>query len=146
MLSLNNSKDQLEQSFQNLDKQLTGLGTWAKENPGKTAAIIGVLTALAGIAGGPIGGAIAGQALKGAAELIKGEKVSTAVGKGVKTAAIGALAGGVFNQISAGIDQLLPPEITNTFINDASGEIDITKPRWHGVQLSIDAIRCRRSQ
>ena len=78
-------------------------------------------------AGGPIGGAIAGQALKGAAELIKGEKVSTAIGKGVKTAAIGALAGGVFNQISAGIDQLLPPEITNTFINDASGEIDITK-------------------
>jgi hypothetical protein len=125
--------------FPELDKQLTGLGTWAKENPGKTAAIIGVLTALAGVAGGPIGGAIAGQALKGAAELIKGEKVSTAIGKGVKTAAIGALAGGVFNQISAGIDQLLPPEITNTFINDASGEIDITKLSGMGAQ-SLEAL------
>ena len=132
-------KGSIGAKFPELDQQLTGLGTWAKENPGKTAAIIGVLTALAGIAGGPIGGAIAGQALKGAAELIKGEKVSTAIGKGVKTAAIGALAGGVFNQISAGIDQLLPPEITNTFINDASGEIDITKLSGMSA-TSLDAI------
>ena len=132
-------KGSIGAKFPELDQQLTGLGTWAKENPGKTAAIIGVLTALAGIAGGPIGGAIAGQALKGAAELIKGEKVSTAIGKGVKTAAVGALAGGVFNQISAGIDQLLPPEITNTFINDASGEIDITKLSGMGAQ-SLEAL------
>ena len=131
-------KGSIGAKFPELDQQLTGLGTWAKENPGKTAAIIGVLTALAGIAGGPIGGAIAGQALKGAAELIKGEKVSTAIGKGVKTAAVGALAGGVFNQISAGIDQLLPPEITNTFINDASGEIDVTK--LSGMSATTDTL------
>jgi hypothetical protein len=79
--------------FPDLDKQLTGMGTWMKENPGKSAAIIGVLTALASLAGGPVGGAIAGQVLKGASELIKGEKLSTAVGKGLKAAAVGWLAG-----------------------------------------------------
>jgi hypothetical protein len=79
--------------FPDLDKQLTGMGTWMKENPGKSAAIIGLLTVLASLAGGPVGGAIAGQALKGAAELIKGEKLSTAIGKGLKAAAVGWLAG-----------------------------------------------------
>ena len=85
--------------FPELDKQLTGLGDWAKENPGKTAAIIGVLTVLGGIAGGPVGGAIAGQALRGSMELIKGEKLSTAIGKGAKTAAMGFLAGKAFEAI-----------------------------------------------
>lgn len=69
------------------------LGQFAKNNPGKTAAIIGVLTTVAAIAGGPAGGAIAGQVLRGTAELLKGEKLSTAVGKSVKTAAVGALVG-----------------------------------------------------
>jgi len=82
--------------FPDLDKQLTGMGTWMKENPGKSAAVIGVLTALASLAGGPVGGAIAGQVLRGAAELIKGEKLSTAVGKGIKTAALGYLSGKAF--------------------------------------------------
>jgi hypothetical protein len=70
-----------------------------KENPGKSAAVIGVLTALASLAGGPIGGAIAGQVLRGAAELIKGEKLSTAVGKGIKTAALGFLSGKAFEML-----------------------------------------------
>lgn len=69
------------------------LGQFAKNNPGKTAAIIGVLTTVAAIAGGPLGGAIAGQVLRGTAELLKGEKLSTAIGKGLKTAAVGALVG-----------------------------------------------------
>ena len=85
--------------FPKLDQQLTGLGTWMKENPGKSAAIIGLLTALASLAGGPVGGAIAGQALRGAAELIKGEKLSTAVGKGIKTAALGYLSGKAFEML-----------------------------------------------
>lgn len=85
--------------FPELDTQLTGLGTWMKENPGKSAAIIGVLTALASLAGGPVGGAIAGQALRGAAELIKGEKLSTAIGKGIKTAAFGFLSGKAFEML-----------------------------------------------
>jgi hypothetical protein len=69
------------------------LGELAKEHPGKTACIIGVLTALASLAGGPMGGAIAGQVLRGTVELLKGEKLSTAIGKGLKTAAIGWLTG-----------------------------------------------------
>lgn len=75
-----------------LDK-ISEMGMWAKENPGKTAAIIGVLTAIASLAGGPVGGAIAGQILKGSVELLKGEKLSTAIGKGAKAAALGWLTG-----------------------------------------------------
>lgn len=67
----------------------TKLGQWAKENPGKTAAVIGILTTVAAVLGGPAGGAIAGQILRGSVELLKGERLSTAVGKGLKTAAIG---------------------------------------------------------
>jgi len=78
---------------------ISELGIWMKENPGKSAAIIGVLTALASLAGGPVGGAIAGQVLRGAAELIKGEKLSTAIGKGIKTAALGYLSGKAFELI-----------------------------------------------
>jgi len=78
---------------------ISELGIWMKENPGKSAAVIGVLTALASLAGGPVGGAIAGQVLRGAAELIKGEKLSTAVGKGIKTAALGYLSGKAFELI-----------------------------------------------
>lgn len=89
-------KAKVGEKFPELDQQLTGLGTWMKENPGKSAAIIGVLTALASLAGGPVGGAIAGQVLRGSAELIKGEKLSTAVGKGIKTAALGYLSGKAF--------------------------------------------------
>jgi hypothetical protein len=86
-------KAKVGQKFPKLDQQLTGIGEWAKTNPGKTAAIIGLLTTLAALAGGPVGGAIAGQVLKGAAELLKGEKLSTAIGKGAKAAAYGWLTG-----------------------------------------------------
>lgn len=86
-------KGKVSQKFPKLAQQLTSIGEWAKENPGKTAAIIGLLTTMASLAGGPVGGAIAGQVLKGATELLKGEKLSTAVGKGVKAAAYGWLTG-----------------------------------------------------
>lgn len=86
-------KAKVATKFPKLDRQLTAMGTWAKENPGKTAAIIGLLTTLASFAGGPVGGAIAGQVLKGATELMKGEKLSTAIGKGAKAAAVGWLTG-----------------------------------------------------
>jgi hypothetical protein len=86
-------KTKVSTKFPQLEKQLTAMGTWAKENPGKTAAIIGVLTTLASVAGGPVGGALAGQILKGTTELLKGEKLSTAIGKGAKAAALGWLTG-----------------------------------------------------
>ncbi len=86
-------KGKVAEKFPGLAKNLSAMGEWAKANPGKTAAIIGVLTTIAGLAGGPVGGAIAGQILRGATELLKGEKLSTAIGKGIKTAAYGAIAG-----------------------------------------------------
>lgn len=92
-------KAKVGEKFPDLDKQLTDFGTWMKENPGKSAAIIGVMTALASLAGGPVGGAIAGQVLRGAAGLIKGEKLSTAVGQGIKTAALGFIAGKAFEML-----------------------------------------------
>jgi hypothetical protein len=92
-------KGKVSQKFPKLAQQLTSMGDWAKENPGKTAAIIGVLTTLASLAGGPVGGAIAGQVLRGATELLKGEKLSTAVGKGVKTAVFGFLSGKAFEML-----------------------------------------------
>ena len=72
---------------------ISNLAIWVKDNPGKTAAVIGVLTAIASLAAGPVGGAIAGQVLKGSVELLKGEKLSTAIGKGAKAAAFGWLTG-----------------------------------------------------
>lgn len=69
------------------------LGQYAQANPGKTAFVIGALTAVAAFAAGPAGGAVAGQVLRGAVELLKGEKLSTAVGRGVKAGAYGFLAG-----------------------------------------------------
>jgi hypothetical protein len=82
---------------------VSNMGIWAQENPGKTAAIIGVLTAIASLAGGPVGGAIAGQVLRGSVELLKGEKLSTAIGKGVKTAAYGFIAGKTFELLGDAI-------------------------------------------
>ena len=75
-------------------------GNWAKENPGKSAFVIGVLTAAASISAGPGGGAAAGFLLRSASELAKGEKLSTAVGKSAKTAGLGALGGMAFNALS----------------------------------------------
>ena len=94
-------KDKINKKFPDskfLDA-VSEMGMWAKENPGKTAAIIGVLTALASLAGGPVGGAVAGQILKGSLELLKGEKLSTAIGKGIKTAALGYLSGKAFEML-----------------------------------------------
>lgn len=86
-------KGKITEKFPKLSKNISAVGEWAKANPKKTAAVVGVLTAIAALASGPVGGAVAGQILRGASELLKGEKLSTAVGKGVKSAAIGGLAG-----------------------------------------------------
>ena len=95
---------------------ISQMGIWAQENPGKTAAIIGILTALASLAGGPVGGAIAGQILRGSLELLKGEKLSTAIGKGLKTAAVGWLAGksmeGIGKMVAGVMEYLNPMPIT----------------------------------
>jgi len=72
---------------------------WAKENPGKASLAVGILTAIAAFAGGPVGGAAAGLILRSTKELLQGEKLSSAVGKSIKTAAYGAIAGWALNGI-----------------------------------------------
>ena len=99
------------------------ISDWAKENPGKASLAVAILTAAAAFATGPGGGAAVGFLLKGTKGLLKGDKLSSAAGGAAKMAAVGAGIGAIGDQIS----ELLPPEITNTFINDASGEIDITQ-------------------
>jgi len=80
-------------------QQVEKYGDWAKQNPGKSAFVIGVLTAAAAFAGGPAGGAAVGLLLRSANEMLKGNKASSAVGKAAKTAAVGALAGMAFDTI-----------------------------------------------
>ena len=72
---------------------------WAKENPGKASLAVGILTTIAAFAGGPLGGAAAGLILRSTKELLQGEDLSSAVGKSVKTAAYGAIAGWALNGI-----------------------------------------------
>lgn len=67
------------------------LGNAAKEHPVWQAAIIGTLVAISTLAAGPGGALIVGPLLKGSVELIKGEKFSTAVGKGLYAGALGYL-------------------------------------------------------
>lgn len=97
-----NLKRSVQQKFGDDSKVISGvktLGDLAKKHPIKTAAIIGVMTVIASLASGPFGGAIAGQILRGTAELLKGEKLSTAIGRGMKTAAFGYLAANVIAEL-----------------------------------------------
>lgn len=99
-----------DQKFEKLKKQITAnnsdskivqgiqkISDWAKENPGKASLAVGILTTIAAFAGGPAGGAAAGLILRASKDLLQGEKLSTATGKSVKTAAYGAAAGKAFD-------------------------------------------------
>lgn len=72
---------------------------WAKKNPIKQGLIIGALTAVAALASGPGAAAAAGFILRTANEYMKGEKASTALGKGTKAAALGYGAGVVAQEV-----------------------------------------------
>lgn len=78
-------------------------GEWAKQNPVKQGLIIGMLTAVASLVAGPAGAAAAGSVLRAGNEMLKGEKASTAIGKGAKSAALGA---GLSFLAGVGIDQV----------------------------------------
>ena len=84
---------------------------FAKDNPKTSAVVIGALTSVAAIAGGPLGGAAAGYLLRGTNGLIKGEKLSTVVGQGAKFAAIGALVGGIADAFEGNVDITSPDAV-----------------------------------
>jgi hypothetical protein len=85
-ISSKNSDSKIVQGIQKVSD-------WAKANPGKASLAVGILTAVAAFAGGPAGGAAAGLILRASKDLLQGEKLSAAIGKSVKTAAYGAIAG-----------------------------------------------------
>lgn len=102
-----------DQKFEDLKKQITAnnsdskivqgiqkISDWAKENPGKASLAVGILTTMAAFAGGPAGGAAAGLILRASKDLLQGEKLSTAVGKSIKTGVYGALAGMAFKELT----------------------------------------------
>ena len=74
-------------------KAIQGVSDWAKENPGKASIAVGILTTAAAMAGGPLGGAVAGFVARATKDLLQGADLSTAVGKAAKTGIIGAFAG-----------------------------------------------------
>ena len=97
-------KIEAENSDSKIVQGIKKVSDWAKENPGKASLAVGILTTVAAFAGGPMGGAAAGLIFRASKDLLQGEKLSTAVGKSVKTAAYGALAGMAFRYIS---DQII---------------------------------------
>ena len=111
-------------------KILAGVDKWggfAKDNPAKSAFIIGAMTSvLAFASGGILSGAAIGFFLKLANNTIKGDKLSTAVAKGVKGAALGAIAGGLGDAISGTAEDMFPADVTNIFVNQ-DGAIDISQ-------------------
>lgn len=74
-------------------KGIQAVSDWAKANPGKASIAVGILTAAAAMAAGPLGGAIAGFLARATKDLLQGADLSTAVGKAAKTGIIGALVG-----------------------------------------------------
>lgn len=78
-------------------KLLTTVDGWkqfAEENPGKSAFVLGAMTSvLAFASGGIVSGAAIGLFIRLANNVIKGDSLSTALGKSAKGAALGAAAG-----------------------------------------------------
>lgn len=79
-----------------VNKAIAKMAEAAKDNPGKTKFLIALLTTAAAFSAGPAGGAAAGFVLRLGNDLLAGDKLSTAVGKGAKTAVAGFLAGKAF--------------------------------------------------
>jgi len=99
--------EELKQKIGSKDSKVVNavkaVSDWAKANPGKASVAVGILTAAAAVAGGPLGGAIAGFLARATKDLLQGQKLSTAVGKSIKTAAYGALAGAAIKGITDNI-------------------------------------------
>jgi len=72
-------------------KAIQGVSDWAVANPGKASIAVGILTAAAAMAGGPLGRALGGFLARAPKDLLQGADLSTAAGKAVKTGALGAL-------------------------------------------------------
>ena len=95
---------------------------WAKENPGKASVAVAILTSAAALAAGPLGGLVGGFLARATKDVLQGKELSTAVGKSIKTGAIGALAGGAIEMIG----DLVDPEIAQQLIASDGQSIDVS--------------------
>lgn len=115
-------------------KVLQGIEKWktyAEENPATSAFIIGAMTSLLAFAsGGAVSGAAIGFFLKLANNLIKGDKLSVALAKGVKGAAIGAAVGGLAGLIK----DAFPAEIEELIISPDGQTIDVNNLEAMGAE------------
>jgi len=110
-------KDKLAGSQQG-QKVISSLDKWkkfGKDHPVKTAFIIGAMTSLLAFAsGGVMSGAAIGFFIRTANNIIQGDKLSTAIGKGATGAAIGAVAGAIGDILSdPGAVEISEPEFEN---------------------------------
>ena len=96
-----------ENSDSKIVQGIQKISDWAKENPGKASLAVGILTTIASFVGGPAGGFAAGVILRATKDLLQGEKLSTAVGKSIKTGIYGALAGMTFNYLGDKVAELI---------------------------------------
>ena len=85
------SKLERNEHGQHILALVDSLGNFARAHPNWQGAIIGFLTAISGLALGPAAIPVIAALLKGATELVKGELLSTAVGKGLYAGALGYL-------------------------------------------------------
>ena len=116
-------KTKIGEKDNNIVKAVKAVSDWAKANPGKASIAVAILTAAAAIAGGPLGGAVAGFLTRATKDLLQGEDLSTAVGKSAKTAAIGALVGMASDMISTAEIEA----ITDGGVEDIAKQVEIIR-------------------
>ena len=102
-------------------KAVQAVSDWAKENPGKATIGVAILTIAAGMAAGPMAGAIGGFLARASKDLLQGKDLSSAVGNSLKTAAIGAIVGVVADGIDFGA-----PDVEGG-VNTLSGDVDTSQ-------------------
>lgn len=89
------------------------LGQFAKDHPQWQSAIIGLLTAISGLTLGPASIPVVAALLRGAVELLKGEKLSTAVGKGVYAGVLGYVTASVASALIGYFESIRIESITS---------------------------------
>ena len=121
-------KTQISQKLGNDSKiktSIQSIGQYAKENPRLTSAAIAVLTIAASLAGGPFAAAAAASLLTSSIELFKGQKLSSAVGKGLTAGATGLLTAAGMSLLGSALAE--PMKIIASSINPEIAALDYTK-------------------
>jgi len=118
----NELKQKIGEKDSKVVQGVKAVSDWAKENPGKATVAVAILTSAAALAGGPLGGAVAGFLARATKDILQGKELSTSIGKSVKTGAVGALAGGAIQAVG----DLIDPDISQAIIASDGQTIDVS--------------------